>query len=363
MVSINGEDIKSLISELGEYGESLGPLDDVSKDILEILNMSTKASSEVNHNVWIENLMNTQRFPEFKLLTHDNIFAHQVRLSNIVRELSYFFDEINFHGHFQTRINVGYLFSLALVHDDTEGINPLKDIPTNLKNSLSDKSKKILYEIEKSCIDVLSNHQIEHLKDFSKDELRGLYFDAESKTSLEGQLLSYLDKVDGFLFTLHEIYNGNTGLIIAFNNYINILKSIKEDKNKYPMIRFLIDADIDSLRNIIGNSFLFSNQELIGMDLQIGDNMKNRLLGFVELFNLEGLIKIDIDRIIKSDNQNNKSDYETLRDMTGIFTDSMPQIKSTGIIAYDAWKIAYSNVGYYNGGELVNGTDLMFKKD
>lgn len=362
MTTINWADIKLLVSELWEYGESLWPLDKVSRDIFDVLNLSSKASTWIDHNFWVKNLMNTQRFPEFELITHDNIFAHQVRLSNIVKELSYFFDEINYNWYFDNKINVWYLFSLALVHDDTEWVNPLKDIPTNIKNSLSDKAKTILHDIEKACIDVLVNHQIDHLKDFSKEDLRWLYFDAESKTSLEWQLLSYLDKVDGFLFTLHEIYNWNTQMVVAFNNYIDILKSIRDDKNKYKMIRFLIDADIDLLRNIISKSFLFSNQELLWIDESINDTMKNKLLSFVELFNLDWLIKIKIE---ENDNwtHDNKSDYETLRDMNWIFTDNMPKIKSSGILAYDAWKIAYSTVWYYNWWELVNWTDLMFKKD
>lgn len=362
MTTINWADIKLLISELWDYGKSLWPLDKVSRDIFDVLNLSSSTSTWIDHNLWVKNLMNTQRFPEFELITHDNIFAHQVRLSNIVRELWYFFDEINYNWYFWNKINVGYLFSLALVHDDTEWVNPLKDIPTNLKNSLSDKAKVILHDIEKACIDVLVKHQIDHLKDFSKEDLRWLYFDAESKTSLEWQLLSYLDKVDWFLFTLHEIRNWNSQMIEAFNNYINILKSIKEDKSKYPLIRFLIDADIDLLRDVISKSFLFSNQELLWIDESINDIMKTRLLSFVELFNLDWLTKIQIE---KTDNwtQDDKNDYETLRDMNWIYTDTMPKVKSSWIPAYDAWKIAYSNVWYYNWWDLVNWTDLMFKKD
>jgi len=362
LTTINWADIKLLISELWEYGESLWPLDKVSRDIFDILNLSSNTSSWVDHNVWVENLMNTQRFPEFQLITHDNIFAHQVRLSNIVKELWYFFDEINYNWYFENKISVWYLSSLALVHDDTEWVNPLKDIPTNIKNSLSGKAKIILHDIELACINILANHQIDHLKDFSKEELRGLYFDAESKNSLEWQLLSYLDKVDWFLFTLHEILNCNTEIIEVFNNYINILKSIKEDKSKYPLIRFLIDADIGLLRDVISKSFLFSNQELLWIDESINDTMKSKLLSFVELFNLDWLIKIQIEENY-SWTQDDKSDYETLRDMNWIYTDAMPKVKSSGIPAYDAWKIAYSNVWYYNWWELINWIDLMFKKD
>jgi len=323
--------------------------------------MSSNTWVWVDHNIWVENLMNTQRFPEFELITHDNIFSHQVRLSNIVRELWYFFDEINYNWYFEKRINVWYLISLALVHDDTEGINPLKDIPTNLKNSLSDKAKIILHDIENACIDVLSNYQTEHLEKYSKDKLKWLYIDAELKTSLEWQLLSYLDKVDWFLFTLHEINNWNTHIIQAFNNYVDILKSIKEDKSKYKMIRFLIDADINLLRNIILKSFLFSNQEIIWLDNSIADNMKSRLFSFIDLFNLEWLIKIQINENVKLI-YDDKNYYQFLSDMRWIYTTSMPKIKSSGIPAYDAWKIAYSNVWYYNWWELINWTDLMFKK-
>jgi hypothetical protein len=213
---------------------------------------------------------------------------------------------------------------------------------------LSIKSNETLSIIENACINVLAKHQKEHLKLYSEENLKKLYLDSEKKITLEWQLLSYLDKVDWFLFCVHELHNWNKDFLAPFNNYIKILKNIKNNKSKYPKIRFFLDSDIKKLKSIVWDSFIFETQKYIDWNEEISRKMYDRYSNILELFNIEWLLNIanDLENIIKNWVVNKKEDYKRIAKSNRVFSDSTPEISTTNLPAYEAWKIAFAKIWY-----------------
>lgn len=121
---------------------------------------------------------------------------------------------------------------MAIYHDDTEWFSWFWDIPTPIKKWLPDDLKSYLDDFEN-----IISKQISTLVDLG-DEYISLspnpYLDildeSQVKDSLESQLNSFLDKVDGFMSCFHEITAWNESFVIPFMNYIKYFKEFKLGK-------------------------------------------------------------------------------------------------------------------------------------
>lgn len=362
MSKLTISEVELLVGELWKYWEALWPLEKVIKDIFYVLNLSNQKNKiNIDHNVWVQNLIDTQRFPWIEKKVSDNIFTHQVRLFQMIKELDFFILQVNLNRlklNLPREINIEYALNLSLLHDDSEWINPLKDIPTDIKMSLSDEANTILHEIEKACIEVLTIYQKDHLSVRTKEDIKAKYDDAESKTTIEWQLVSYLDKIDWFMFCVHELHLWNRNFIEPFKNYLNILKWIKNDKSKFEKIRFLFESDIELLRELVISKFpydkMFSKFEEDNKKYIAYTEMIRRL-DAIYFFNLDFLLSLEytFESILKSFEEKwidtRIEEYVELIENDEehfFFKRAVPNTKTTIYPFYESWKIAFAKVWY-----------------
>jgi len=365
--TVSKNDIELLLWELWEYWKTLWTVEQVSTDIFNILNLAKNSNwANIDHKVWVNNLQNTERFPWCEKVISDNVFAHQVRLSEIVDELMFFIEEIVNEWNFNSKIDGWYVYWLALVHDDSEWISPLKDIPTTIKLWLSEQSNKILSILEDSFIDILSRFHEDNLKyGMTSDKLKELYLDSENKNSLSWQMVSYLDKVDWFMSCLHEIYNWNEWFKKQFKNYIKILTEIRDNKEKYPKIRFILDWDINKFQNKINNLPWFDSSNDYDYDKSVIKKTWNRSSNVLELFNINWLLDIEkyLDKIIDTWIIDKSYEYQILAWADWLHPDFEPNVETTIFKSYEAWKIAYAKMCYIDvNWNKINWYDAMYWK-
>jgi 5'-deoxynucleotidase YfbR-like HD superfamily hydrolase len=120
----------------------------------------------------------------------------------------------------------------ALVHDDVEMITG--DVQGITKARMSDEEKKMLEEKELEGIDLLSSKYPKEINGYSYKEL---LIHAVKKDCIEAQLVSYVDKLDAYCESLHEVYAGNIALLRSVVFYANSLPSFSY---KYPALKELL---------------------------------------------------------------------------------------------------------------------------
>ena len=364
--TLKQKDIKLLIEELWEYWKTLWTVDEISKSVFDVIKLSN--SEEVGENEykkWVNNLKETERFAWLDNIISDNVYSHQIRLSEFVDELSFFLDLFNKDKTNNININIGYLWTLALIHDDVEWVSIFKDIPTIIKMALSEQSKKILSIIDDSCINLLSKHQNNHLIFYTSEQLKNFYLDSENKITLEWQMLSFLDKVDGFMFTLHELFNWNRDFLEPFGNYLKILKDIKNNKNKYPEIRFLLDWDISEFKeNVNKAKWLFDDEEF-DYDEMYFKKWSNRSVNVLDLFDIDKLLEIEskLDYILNYKVVNKKYEYQVLADADNLYPEFETDVSTTDIPSYESWKITFAKMTYTSKEwNIINWYDVMYSE-
>jgi hypothetical protein len=124
----------------------------------------------------------------------------------------------------------------ALVHDDAEMITG--DIQAIVKLRMTTEETKKLEEEEMNAIENLIQNYPEKVHGYSYKELLE---HATKKDCVEAQLVSYLDKLDAFCESLHEVYAGNISLLrsVVFYSMTLPLFSIK-----YPDLKeFLLSKE------------------------------------------------------------------------------------------------------------------------
>jgi len=360
------KDIEILVTELWEYWKTLGTIDEISKSIFEVIELSKKDNiDEDEYKKWVMNLKNTERFAWLNNIISDNVYSHQVRLSELVDELSFFLELINIDDSNDIKINIPYISTLALIHDDVEWVSILKDIPTIIKLALSENSKKILSIIDESCIDLLSKHHYGHLKMYSSKDLKSFYLDSENKITLEWQLLSFLDKIDWFMFTLHELFNWNRDFLEPFGNYLKILKDIKNNKNKYPEIRFLLDWNISDFKEKVNRAKWWFDDEEFDYDEIYFKKWSDRSVNVLDLFDIDKLLEIEnkLDYILNYKVVNKKYEYQVLADADNLYPEFDVDVITTDIPSYESWKITFAKMYYFNNDwKVVNWYDVMYSE-
>lgn len=122
----------------------------------------------------------------------------------------------------------------ALVHDDAEMITGDVQAITKLRMTADEQARH--EEDEMIAIDKLAENYPKEVNGYSYKELLK---NAAKKDSIEAKLVSYLDKLDAYCESLHEIYAGNISLLRSVIFYANALPLFPI---KYPELKNLLSS-------------------------------------------------------------------------------------------------------------------------
>lgn len=127
----------------------------------------------------------------------------------------------------------------ALVHDDAEMITG--DIQAIVKARMT---KDELKELEKKDSEAVSKLATEYPENINGYSYKSLLNEAIHKNSIESKLVSYLDKLDAFCESLHDLYAGNLSLLRSVVFYSMTLPSFPR---KYPELKELLESKESTL--------------------------------------------------------------------------------------------------------------------
>ncbi len=126
--------------------------------------------------------------------------------------------------------------TLALVHDDPEMVTG--DIQAIVKSRMSADELK---NLEKDDLAAIQNIVEKYPKEINGYSYKKLLEHAAKKDCIEARLVSYVDKLDAYCESLHEVYAGNISLLRSVVFYANVLPLFP---TKYPeMKEFLADKE------------------------------------------------------------------------------------------------------------------------
>lgn len=121
---------------------------------------------------------------------------------------------------------------IALHHDDHELILEGGDIPLQYKLMMTDKESSDLQQKEILAVEMLSKSYPKKIKGY---EYKQLSLHAIFKDCIEAQIVSFVDKIDGYCEAIHEILAGNVIFLEPIINYN--LKTFNNLNEKYYLIR------------------------------------------------------------------------------------------------------------------------------
>lgn len=122
----------------------------------------------------------------------------------------------------------------ALVHDDAEMVTG--DIQAITKARMTPQELERLEADERTAIDQLLTNAPAEVHGYS---YRQLLEHAAAKDCIEAQLVSYVDKLDAFCESLHEVYAGNISLLRSVVFYAQTLALFGA---KYPALKDLLES-------------------------------------------------------------------------------------------------------------------------
>lgn len=128
---------------------------------------------------------------------------------------------------------VDFARTLALVHDDVEIITG--DVQLYDKERMNDNEKERLAQKEIKTIPLLIQIYGTRVNGFDYQELLTA---AKEKNSLEAQLVSYFDKMDGGGEAWHEVWAGNVRFLRPAGGDANggYVRRLNEFPSKYPLV-------------------------------------------------------------------------------------------------------------------------------
>ena len=212
-------DIDILFSELKSLNHTCW---DIWEWVWEIL--SCHKNPEQSFQQAMKRLGETRRFsPHWDMKLRDNVLTHTQRLENMVFGIIPLLEKWN-KKNTHRKINIEYLQAFIKVHDIPEWLlRSIWDIPSHIKSQLSANSKKVLWEIELQVLKALWAYTLW----IQEEDFEKFLQDMVSKASIEAQLASYLDKLDGFCAAFYEFLHGNEQFIEPLINYIKIFQKYR----------------------------------------------------------------------------------------------------------------------------------------
>lgn len=156
-----------------------------------------------------------------------NDWIHSLRVAWLVEELLPVAKK-----HFK-HLNAERAVCLALVHDDAETITG--DVQAGHKAAMSKKALAQVHANERRAAALLGKRH--PIKVAGKYPYGDLLLEIFEKKTLEAQLVSYADKMDGYCESLHEVYAGNFSLLRSVIFYTIFFAQV--DK-KLPKLKLMI---------------------------------------------------------------------------------------------------------------------------
>lgn len=173
-----------------------------------------------------ENLSKIKRYHKFKVMFYrTNNLLHSKRvlylleeILPIVKSLYPDFDEK------KARL-------IALHHDNHEIVLEGGDIPLQYKLMMTDEESSDLQQKEILAVEMLSKSYPKKIKGY---EYKQLSLHAIFKDCVEAQVVSFVDKIDGYCEAIHEVLAGNVVFLEPIINYD--LRTFNDLIGKYPLI-------------------------------------------------------------------------------------------------------------------------------
>jgi len=158
-------------------------------------------------------LANLWRYRIFEIMYYrPNVLLHSTRVSWWVKDIALIAKK------YVKGIDIEKARLAALVHDDAEMLTG--DIPSHHKFFMSKFQAAQTDKEEKAAIEELSKKYPKKVGNYS---YRDLLLQTFYKKSTEGQLVSYLDKLDAYCESLHEVLAGNICHLQSIMYYSRIL--------------------------------------------------------------------------------------------------------------------------------------------
>jgi 5'-deoxynucleotidase YfbR-like HD superfamily hydrolase len=129
--------------------------------------------------------------------------------------------------------------ALALVHDDPEMLTG--DIQAIEKQRMTKEQQSKMEENDLRAIDEIAKQYPEFINGYS---YRELLRHAAKKDCIEAKLVSYVDKLDAYCESLHDLYAGNLSLLRSVVFYANALPLFPI---KYPELKELLSSKESTL--------------------------------------------------------------------------------------------------------------------
>lgn len=129
--------------------------------------------------------------------------------------------------------------TLALVHDDAEMVTG--DVQAIVKLRMTKQELAVLEEQEEKAVKDLVQKYPKEINGYSYESL---LLHAARKDCIEAQLVSYVDKLDAYCESLHEVYAGNIGLLRSVVFYANTTALFP---SKFPALKELLASKDSAL--------------------------------------------------------------------------------------------------------------------
>lgn len=161
-----------------------------------------------------EKLDKIMRYSMFdKMYYRSSVYFHSKRILWLIEEI---IPEAKKYLEFdEEKIRV-----LALVHDDAEIITG--DIQAGHKAKMSEEELELIKQNELKAI----KEMVEKFpKEINGYNYESLLKESAKKNSIEAKLVSYIDKMDGYCESLHDLFAGNICIlrsVLFYNNFITL---------------------------------------------------------------------------------------------------------------------------------------------
>ena len=178
-----------------------------------------------------QDLKNIKRYNKFTVMFYrTDDLVHSERVKFLLEEILPFVKDI------YPEIDVKKAKLIAKHHDDYEITLDEGDIPLQLKLMMDKNEHSILQQKEIYAASLLSS--------FYPKKINGYFYEqillhSIFKDCMEAQLVSFVDKIDGYCEAVHEVLAGNNVFLEPVINYN--LKTFNNLKDKYPLIEKIFE--------------------------------------------------------------------------------------------------------------------------
>lgn len=155
------------------------------------------------------------------------LWHHSIRVSLLVNELFDFAKDV-MPGVDWKKAQV-----MALIHDDAEMITG--DVQLGHKQRMTEEQLKAVEKNEEEAIVKLAEIYPKKIAGF---EYASMLKNVLYKDTVEAQVVGFVDKMDAYCESLHELFAGNISSLRAVINYVGILKDIQK---KFPNLKPIFD--------------------------------------------------------------------------------------------------------------------------